>query len=225
MPFIISKSSLQFPDPSLADEDGLLAIGGDLSTERLLLAYSNGIFPWYSKDLPILWWSPDPRTILYPDKFIVSDSLKHLISKRKFDIAFDRDFESVIRLCASVPRDDQNGTWITNDMIQAYISLFKEGYAHSVETYYRGKIAGGLYGVALGNVFFGESMFHLKTDASKVALYHLIMRLKEWNFLFIDVQVESAHMAGLGAGNISRAKFLELLKNALKTPSLKGRWK
>lgn len=222
--FLLSDD-LIFPDPKLADAHGLLAIGGDLSAERLLLAYENGIFPWYSEDQPILWFSPDPRLVLFPAKIIVSRSLKKTINKKVFDIRFDSNFEEVIVECSKIERKDQDGTWITNDMIDAYIDLHNQGYAHSVEAYFEGSLVGGLYGVSLGGAFFGESMFHTMTDASKVALYYLVEKVKDWDFDFIDSQVVTEHMKNLGAEEIPRTKYLELLKNTLKKKTIIGMWK
>lgn len=222
--FLLSDD-LIFPDPKLADAHGLLAIGGDLSAERLLLAYENGIFPWYSEDQPILWFSPDPRLVLFPAKIIVSRSLKKTINKKVFDIRFDSNFEEVIVECSKIERKDQDGTWITNNMIEAYIDLHNQGYAHSVEAYFEGSLVGGLYGVSLGGAFFGESMFHTMTDASKVALYYLVDKLKDWDFDFIDSQVVTEHMKNLGAEEITRTKYLELLKNTLKKKAKIGMWK
>ena len=222
--FLLSDDVI-FPDPKLADAHGLLAIGGDLSAERLLLAYENGIFPWYSEDQPILWFSPDPRLVLFPAKIIVSRSLKKTINKKVFDIRFDSNFEEVIVECSKIERKDQDGTWITNNMIEAYIDLHNQGYAHSVEAYFEGSLVGGLYGVSLGGAFFGESMFHTMTDASKVALYYLVDKLKDWDFDFIDSQVVTEHMKNLGAEEITRTKYLELLKNTLKKKAKIGMWK
>lgn len=222
--FLLSDDVI-FPDPKLADAHGLLAIGGDLSAERLLLAYENGIFPWYSEDQPILWFSPDPRLVLFPAKIIVSRSLKKTINKKVFDIRFDSNFEEVIVECSKIERKDQDGTWITNNMIEAYIDLHNQGYAHSVEAYFEGSLVGGLYGVSLGGAFFGESMFHTMTDASKVALYYLVDKLKGWDFDFIDSQVVTEHMKNLGAEEITRTKYLELLKNTLKKKAKIGMWK
>jgi len=221
--FLLSDD-LIFPDPELADAHGLLAIGGDLSAERLLLAYENGIFPWYSEDQPILWFSPDPRLVLFPAKIIVARSLKKTINKKVFDIRFDSNFEEVIVECSKIERKDQDGTWITNDMIDAYIDLHNQGYAHSVEAYFEGSLVGGLYGVSLGGAFFGESMFHTMTDASKVALYYLVDKLKDWDFDFIDSQVVTEHMKNLGAEEISREKYLLLLQNSLKKKTRNSKW-
>lgn len=213
-----------FPAVNKADSDGLLAIGGDLNVERLLLAYKSGIFPWYSDGMPILWWSPEPRMVLFPTKFKVSKSLSRVIKSKKFHISFDTQFENVIEYCSSVRRKGQNGTWLTDEMKIAYCNLHKEGYAHSVETFYNGRLVGGLYGVSIGKAFFGESMFYLMSDASKVALYYLIEKLKQWNFYFIDAQIKTEHLVRLGAVEISRKDYIKLLKKALKYDFIKGRW-
>jgi leucyl/phenylalanyl-tRNA---protein transferase len=215
---------LVFPDARFADAHGLLAIGGDLKYERLILAYKNGIFPWYSEGDPILWFSPDPRLVFYLDKLKVSRGLKKIIKRKTFNVLFDTDFENVIINCARVGRKNQDSTWITEDMIEAYIKLYNKGIAHSVETYFEGNLVGGLYGVSLGGVFFGESMFHKMTDASKVAFYYLVQKLKEWDFDFIDSQVTTEHMKSLGAEEISREKYLRLLKISLLKETRESNW-
>lgn len=225
MPLFRLTKELVFPDPSYAEDDGLLAVGGDLSVERLLLAYSNGIFPWYEEEGPVLWWSPDPRLILFPENFIVSKSLKQKLDHELFRVEFDTNFEDVIRQCASVRRKDQENTWITKEMANAYIDLHKHGYAHSVETYLDGKLVGGLYGLSLGKAFFGESMFHIKTDASKIALYYLIEKLKLWGFHFVDAQAKTSHLISLGAEEISRKKYLKLLRSALDYSTKREKWR
>jgi leucyl/phenylalanyl-tRNA---protein transferase len=214
-----------FPPPDYADPSGLLAVGGDLSKERLLEAYRLGIFPWYSDDQPILWWSPDPRLTLDLKDFKISRSLRKTLTKGIFQITFDHAFEAVIRACAVVPREAQNGTWITDEMQKAYVNLHGLGYAHSVESWLGGKLAGGLYGVSLGRCFFGESMFHLKTDASKVALAALVEKLKSWDFHFIDSQMTTEHMLRLGAKELPRRIFLKRLQSALRYPTKRGRWR
>ena len=213
-----------FPPPDYADPSGLLAVGGDLSSERLLEAYRLGIFPWYSDDQPILWWSPDPRLILDLEDFKVSRSLRKTLKKGVFQVTFDHAFDDVIGACSSVPRDGQSGTWITEEMQEAYIHLHGLGYAHSVESWFGGKLAGGLYGVSLGKAFFGESMFHLKSDASKVALATLVAKLKSWDFHFIDSQMTTEHMLNLGAKERSRRIFLKRLQSALRHPTRRGKW-
>jgi leucyl/phenylalanyl-tRNA--protein transferase len=214
-----------FPPPDYADPSGLLAVGGDLSKERLLEAYRLGIFPWYSDDQPILWWSPDPRLVLDLKDFGISRSLRKTLKKGVFQVTFDHAFEQVIQACAVVPRAAQNGTWITEEMQEAYINLHGLGYAHSVESWFGGKLAGGLYGVSLGKAFFGESMFHLKTDASKVALATLVEKLKSWDFHFIDSQMTTEHMVRLGAKELPRRIFLKRLQSALRHPTRRGRWR
>ena len=214
-----------FPPPDYADPSGLLAVGGDLSKERLLEAYRLGIFPWYSDDQPILWWSPDPRLVLDLKDFGISRSLRKTLKKGVFQVTFDHAFEQVIQACAVVPRAAQNGTWITEEMQEAYINLHGLGYAHSVESWFGGKLAGGLYGVSLGKAFFGESMFHLKTDASKVALATLVEKLKSWDFHFIDSQMTTEHMIRLGAKELPRRIFLKRLQLALRQPTKRGRWR
>jgi leucyl/phenylalanyl-tRNA--protein transferase len=214
-----------FPPPDYADPSGLLAVGGDLSKERLLEAYRLGIFPWYSDDQPLLWWSPDPRLVLDLKDFMISRSLRKTLKKAIFQITFDHAFEQVIQACAVVPRTAQNGTWITEEMQEAYINLHGLGYAHSVESWFGGELVGGLYGVSLGKAFFGESMFHLKTDASKVALATLVEKLKSWDFHFIDSQMTTEHMIRLGAKDLPRRIFLKRLQLALRQPTKRGRWR
>lgn len=224
MPIYRLIQEVVFPRPELADPSGLLAVGGDLSSERLLEAYRLGIFPWYSGDEPILWWSPDPRLVLDLGDFKISRSLRKTLNKEIFNVTFDQAFGDVIRACALVPRDGQPGTWITDDMQEAYVRLHKLGYAHSVESWFDGKLAGGLYGVSLGKAFFGESMFHRTADASKVALAALVERLKLWKFHFIDAQMPTAHLLRLGAKEWPRRVFLKRLGEALRGTSKKGRW-
>src|ERR671924_2377076 len=219
MPIYRLVEELVFPPPEYADRSGLLAVGGDLSSERRLEAYRVGIFPWYSEDQPILWWSPDPRLILELGDFKISRSLRKTLNREIFQVTFDRAFEEVIRACAAVPREGQSGTWITEEMREAYINLHGLGYAHSVETWFEGQLVGGLYGISLGKAFFGESMFHRKTDASKVALAILVEKLKAWGFHFIDAQMTTDHMISLGAKEISRRVFLKRLHSALRHPT------
>jgi leucyl/phenylalanyl-tRNA--protein transferase len=214
-----------FPPPEYADSSGLIAVGGDLSSERLLEAYRVGIFPWYSEDQPILWWSPDPRFVLDLDQFHLSRSLRKTLRKSAFIVTFDRAFDDVINACAAVARKGQHGTWITEEMRKAYIELHGLGYAHSVETWLGTELVGGLYGVSLGKAFFGESMFHLKTDASKVALAELVKKLKSWEFHFIDAQITTDHMIALGAREMPRRVFLKRLQAALRQPTKRGKWR
>jgi leucyl/phenylalanyl-tRNA--protein transferase len=225
MPIFRLVDDLVFPPPDYADPSGLLAVGGDLSSDRLLAAYRLGIFPWYSEDQPILWWSPDPRLTLELDDFKLSHSLAKTMRKGVFKVTLDRVFEEVIGACATVPRDGQKGTWITSEMQAAYIRLHGLGYAHSVETWFDGKLVGGLYGVSLGKAFFGESMFHRHTDASKVALAKLVEKLKSWGFRFIDSQMTTEHMLRLGAKELSRRVFLKQLQTALRHPTKRGKWR
>jgi leucyl/phenylalanyl-tRNA---protein transferase len=225
MPVFELPDDIIFPDPSLAEPDGLLALGGDLSQERLLLAYASGIFPWYSEGEPILWWSPDPRLVLIPGRFRISRSLRQKIRRQDFEVKWDTAFTKVLDHCAGGERAATEGTWLTKEMKAAYTRLHRSGYAHSVETYFEGELAGGLYGVSLGRAFFGESMFHLRTDASKIALYHLVMKARESRFLFIDSQVETGHMVSLGAERIPRGQYLKMLEKALEYPTQKGKWK
>lgn len=225
-PYLLSDDALDlFPDVELAldEPNGLLAVGGDLSPQRLLAAYKNGIFPWFSDDQPILWWSPNPRAILKLNDFKVSRSLKKTLNKKIFHVTLDTAFEDVITECASI-RKDGFGTWITTDMLNAYRELHRLGYAHSVECWYQQELVGGLYGLSIGHAFFGESMFTRKTDASKVALAHLVHQLKQWQFDFIDAQVSSEHMSSLGALDISRRQFMTELQLTLKLSSRVGRW-
>jgi leucyl/phenylalanyl-tRNA--protein transferase len=225
MPIYRLIEDLVFPPPQYADPSGLLAVGGDLSAERLLEGYRMGIFPWYSEDQPILWWSPDPRCVLELDDFRVSRSLRRTLRKNVFTVTFDHAFEEVIRECATVPRKGQAGTWITSEMQNAYIRLHGLGFAHSVECWIQGELAGGIYGVSLGKVFFGESMFHHKTDASKVALATLVGKLKSWDFEFIDAQMATDHMIRLGAKEIPRRVFLKRLRSALRHPTKRWKWR
>jgi leucyl/phenylalanyl-tRNA--protein transferase len=224
MAFKLFQKTLSFPDPDEADDSGLLAVGGDLSVERLKLAYSKGIFPWYEEGMPVLWWSPDPRMVLFPDKMIVSHSLKQTLKKDLFQVTYDTCFEEVIEQCSSTPRVMQEGTWITREMKSAYIRLHKAGYAHSAETWHNGQLVGGLYGVSIGRAFFGESMFHRMTNASKVALYYFLEKLRLMDFQIIDAQVYTNHLESLGGELIPRNTFLELLKKALEKPSVTGAW-
>jgi leucyl/phenylalanyl-tRNA--protein transferase len=201
-----------FPDvrDALQDPDGLLAVGGDLSPSRLIEAYRRGIFPWYGQDQPILWWSPDPRTVLFPEHLKISRSLRKTLRKEQFYITLDQTFRRVVEACAE-PRRDQSETWITREMIEAYCRLHEAGVAHSVESWCGDELVGGLYGIAIGRVFFGESMFSRRTDASKVAFVHLVRKLQSWEVVLIDCQVRSEHLISLGAIEIPRYDFTLLL--------------
>lgn len=215
----------RFPDVEFAGPEGLLAVGGDLSSERLLSAYRHGIFPWYSQGQPILWWSPDPRALLFPDELKVSRSLGKTIRKQVFSVTLDHAFAKVIHACAAPRQNDpEAGTWITDDMAQAYIKLHDLGYAHSVEVWHNRELVGGLYGIALGKAFFGESMFSRMTDASKVGFCFLVKQLQQWGYEFIDCQVESAHLASLGARPVPRRTFIEKLDKALQADDRRGPW-
>lgn len=217
-----------FPDPvrALREPDGLLAVGGDLSPARLLYAYRHGIFPWYDADLPILWWSPDPRAVFYPDRLHVSRSLRRRLARGGFEISFDTAFHEVMRACAA-PRPGQpaGGTWINADMMQAYGRLHELGHAHSVEARVDGELAGGLYGVAIGRVFFGESMFSRMTDGSKIALVSLAARLHDWGYALIDCQVHSPHLESLGSMRLPRGEFLRLLAQLCEGPVRTDAWR
>lgn len=213
-----------FPSAELSEPEGLLAIGGDLSPMRLLTAYANGIFPWYNEGEPILWWSPDPRLISRPGTLKVSKSLRHTLRTRRFESRIDTAFQSVMEHCASTPREGQDGTWITNDILEAYVKLHELGFAHSFETWQEGTLVGGLYGIAIGKAFFGESMFHTVSDASKVAFYQLHRFLQEHDFKLIDCQQETPHLKSLGAYAIPRHDFLMELESLVVEPSLIGNW-
>lgn len=210
---------------SQAEKEGLVAVGGQLTTETLLEAYRHGVFPWFTPGDPILWWSPDPRMILLPERYRFSHSMRQLVRKGKFQVRFNTRFKDVVIHCGRVSRENQDGTWITPEIIKAYTQLHTAGYAHSVETYYNGTLVGGLYGVALGKAFFGESMFHLMTDASKFAFYHLVQKAKESGLFFIDAQQQTDHLRSLGADTIPRGEFLNVLEKALEYPDKTMTWK
>ena len=211
-------------ETALAEPNGLLAAGGDLSPHRLLAAYSRGIFPWYSKGEPILWWSPDPRMVLFPDEIRISRSLAKTLCHKPYEVRLDTAFTEVMAACATVSREGQAGTWITREMRAAYERLHALGFAHSVETWVDGELAGGLYGVAIGRAFFGESMFSRVTDASKIALAHLGVQLRQLGFGIIDCQMETAHLASLGARPIPRAEFRALLDRLAVDNVAPGHW-
>jgi leucyl/phenylalanyl-tRNA--protein transferase len=214
-----------FPDPELAEPDGLLAVGGDLSPDRLLRAYADGIFPWYSEETPILWWSPEPRMVLLPAEFHVPRSLRRTIRSGAFEARADTAFGEVIRRCADKDRPGQDGTWITPEMILAYERLHDLGFAHSFEAWEGGELAGGLYGVSLGAAFFGESMFADRPDASKVAFATSVEWLRGRGFELIDCQVDTEHLRRFGAREIPRAEFLARLRNAMSSATVRGKWK
>jgi leucyl/phenylalanyl-tRNA--protein transferase len=215
MPVFTLSDRLSFPPPHLAIQEGLLAVGGDLSVERLILAYRSGIFPWYSKGEPILWWSPDPRLVLYPSELRISKSLQKVIKRRLFQITVNKAFDAVIQGCADVKRSYGEGTWITDEMKSAYCRLHRYGYAHSIEAWQENELVGGLYGVALGHAFFGESMFSRVSNASKVAFVTFVEILKELKFDLVDCQVKTDHLIRFGAREIPRKKFLEQLEKAI----------
>jgi len=224
--FVLSPTDLRFPPIDFASPEGLLAMGGDLRAERLLEAYRHGIFPWYNEDQPILWWSPDPRAVLFPGKLKVSRSLGKTLRRGAFEVRFDTRFSEVMQACAA-PRKQypRGGTWITREMLDAYVHLHELGYGHSVETWRDDVLVGGLYGVALNGIFFGESMFSHATDASKVALVHLVRQLERWDFRLIDCQLPSQHLSSLGAEEIRRRDFLDHLSDALACPHRPGPWR
>jgi len=213
-----------FPSEKHWTSEGIVATGGDLSPGLLLQAYSNGIFPWYSDPYPITWWSPDPRMVLFPDQIRISKSLKQSMRNSRFEIRIDTCFEEVIENCACADGRDTDGAWITRDMISAYIKLHELGFAHSVEVFSENVLAGGLYGLSLGGMFFGESMFHLERDASKTALVYLARLLQSLNFDLIDVQQETPHMSSMGAVAIKRTEFFGIKKKSLTKPAIRGKW-
>jgi leucyl/phenylalanyl-tRNA--protein transferase len=208
---------------ALTDPDGLLAVGGDLTPKRLVNAYRQGIFPWYSDGQPILWWSPNPRSVLFPSHLKISRSLRKTLRKGVYRVTMDTAFDEVIRACAQ-PRPAQNGTWIVPEMIEGYNRLHALGLAHSVEAWQEEKLVGGLYGIAIGRVFFGESMFARRTDASKVAFVHLVRQLEQWGYGLIDCQVQSEHLDSLGAENIQRRVFTRLLGKLCSEPGQPAPW-
>jgi leucyl/phenylalanyl-tRNA--protein transferase len=217
--------ALAFPDPGESHPSGLLAVGGDLSCERLLLAYSSGIFPWYSEDQPILWHSPDPRMVLLPGALHVPKSLERRLSRGDYEVRLDTAFADVVRGCAEVPRPGEPGTWITPEMHDAYVELHERGYAHSAEAWRDGRLAGGLYGVSLGGAFFGESMFAREADASKVAFATLVRQLARWSFDLVDCQVHTDHLERFGAEPWPRSRFLDALARSLTHETRCGAWR
>jgi leucyl/phenylalanyl-tRNA--protein transferase len=216
---------LVFPRPELAEPSGLLAVGGDLKAERLVLAYALGIFPWYSEGQPILWHSPDPRMVLRSSEIHVGRSLAKAMRRPSFDVRLDTAFAEVIERCARVPRPGQAGTWITPEMVAAYVELHERGVAHSAEAFLDGELVGGLYGVSLGAAFFGESMFATAPDASKVAFVTLVQQLARWGIELVDCQVRTDHLARFGATEWPRSRFLAALEKALATPTRVGAWR
>lgn len=225
-PFLLDECSFAFPPPELADPSGLLAVGGGLEPERLLAAYRAGIFPWplLGVDGPMLWFSPDPRLVLYPKRLRVSRSLRKEIRRGRFEVSMDRRFREVMSACAE-DRPGRPGTWITRPLIDAFERLHRRGFAHSVECFVDGELAGGLYGVAIGGAFFGESMFTWWPNASKVALVHLVNRLRNWGYALVDCQQTTEHLLRFGAEEIPRSRFLRELEAAVDLPGRPGRWR
>lgn len=211
MPVFRLTKEIAFPNPEFSEEDGLLAIGGDLSLKRLLLAYCNGIFPWYNEGEPILWWCPKPRFIIIPEEVKISKSMKKIINREEFKVTFNNDFEGIITNCKYIREVSNEGTWISDDMKNAYINLYNNGYAMSVETYHKNELVGGLYGVIIGKCFFGESMFSKVSNASKIALIKLAEKLQDENFIFIDCQIHTKHLESMGGKFVEWGTFKDLL--------------
>lgn len=211
---ILLTSDLIFPDVNAADESGILAFGGDLTPERLMLAYKSGIFPWFNIDEPVIWWAPNPRMVLFLDELVVSKSMRAIINKKTFSVTFNKKFREVITNCQQISRKDQNGTWITNDLIEAYCNLHNLGLAKSIEVWQNNELVGGLYGVDLGNVFSGESMFSIVANASKFAFINLVNDLKSKNYDLLDCQIHNDHLESLGCREISRNDFMKILKQS-----------
>ncbi|MCB9230478.1 MAG: leucyl/phenylalanyl-tRNA--protein transferase [Bacteroidia bacterium] len=224
MPVFLLNDSLEFPQVYLSEPDGLLAVGGDLSPNRLLLAYQMGIFPWFSQEDPILWWSPDPRMVMFPGELKVSKSMRPLFNQQKFRVSFDQNFAAVIKACKQKYRPGQSGTWITEEMVDAYLELHRLGFAHSVEVWQGETLVGGLYGVSLGRFFFGESMFSNQPNASKTGFITLVNSLVALEFELIDCQVYTKHLDSLGARLIPRKQFIEILRKGISAPTLQGNW-
>jgi len=223
-PYLSESDFFPFPDPRSADDQGIVCSGGNLSPGLLLSAYRQGLFPWFSEGDPILWWSPDPRFVLEPSRLHVSATMRKVLRREPWEWSLDRDFEEVIALCSSLPRKRQRETWITDGMVRAYIELHRLGFAHSVEVRLDGSLAGGFYGVSLGSIFFGESMFSLVDDASKAAFIPFVRYIEAQGFTLVDSQVYTDHLAGLGAGETSRESYLALLTRALDAPTRRGDW-
>lgn len=217
----LQRNSLTFPplEKAMREPNGLLAAGGDLSADRLIQAYRHGCFPWFQEGQPILWWSPDPRTVLFPEELHISRSLSKILRQNRYQVTFDRDFTAVIQACAA-PRDYADGTWITDSMQSAYLELHRRGYAHSVEVWEQDTLVGGLYGLAIGRLFFGESMFSRADNASKVGFATLVERLKTWGFVLIDCQMPTEHLHSFGARAITRTTFADYLRQHLDQPNI-----
>ncbi len=225
MPVYLLNDELLFPPPEGASEEGVVAVGGDVSPERLVLAYGQGIFPWPVEGLPLLWFSPDPRFVLEPHEAHVPRSLRKRIRRAGYEVRADTAFDEVIAACATAPRPGQDGTWITDELRQGFERLHRLGYAHSIEAFADGRLVGGIYGVSLGQAFFGESMFAHTPDASKVAFVTLLGQLMEWRFDFVDCQVHTTHLERFGARHWPRRRFLDALHHALAKPTRRGTWK
>lgn len=229
-PFWLDKEPVAFPptDYAMTDPDGLLAVGGDLTPEWLLAAYRQGIFPWFNPGEPTLWWTPNPRSVVFIDDLKISRSLRQSIKKytkhQRLNVTFDSDFKGVIQQCATIDRSDQDGTWITDDIFKAYVEMHQRGHAHSVEVWLNNELVGGLYGLAIGKMFFGESMFAKASDASKIALVALALQLNQWGFKLIDTQIETPHLNSLGACNIERPDFEELIERQCASPFPPQKW-
>jgi len=223
-PWLGEDDRFKFPPVETATPDGVLCTGGNLSPGMLLSAYRQGVFPWFNDEDPIVWWSPDPRFVLMPSELHVSDTMRKIIKKQRFQLRLDTAFSEVIRACSATPRPGQRGTWITGDMVEAYECLHELGYAHSVEAWIDGNLAGGLYGISLGSAFFGESMFSRVDDASKAAFIPFVWKLAEAGFTLVDSQVRTDHVESMGGRNISRDDYLVRLGSALASPTLRGNW-
>jgi len=215
MPIYLLNESPLMPDPSHADAEGLVAIGGDLDHKRLINAYRSGIFPWYEEGSEILWWSPDPRLVLFPEDLKVSKSARNLLRKNYFNVTYNQQFVEVIANCKEIVRNDQGGTWITDEMEKAYINLNNLGFAHSIEVWHENDLVGGLYGIKIGNIYFGESMYSKVSNASKIGFIHLVKDLKKKGVAMIDCQIKTDHLISLGAKEIRRDEFLKTLKNSI----------
>jgi leucyl/phenylalanyl-tRNA--protein transferase len=223
--YILDEEQLSFPHPKYASAEGLLAVGGDLSVERLVLAYQNGIFPWYNPDEPILWWSPAPRFVLLPSEVYVSKSMRQVLKRKIFEFRYDTAFNEVLEACASIPRREQEGTWLSDDMRQAYLQLHQLGIAHSVEAWQDGKLVGGLYGVGLGKCFFGESMFAKVSNGSKACLIHLARHLEHKGYWLMDCQVHTDHLESMGAKMMRQDTFLDYLQRNKQYGVTQEDWK
>ena len=224
-PYLDVESFFQFPPVETSTPEGIVAVGGNLSPGMLLSAYSQGLFPWYSEEDPILWWSPDPRCVILPNEIHISKSMKKLLKKNRFSVSLDTCFSEVISACKEIPRKNQDGTWITDEMRDAYLELHRLGFAHSLEVWRERSIAGGIYGVSLGRTFFGESMFSRISNASKLALIQLMEFLSKMEFDLFDCQVNSPHLETFGAKQIGREEFISRLNKSLETKTLRGSWK